>query len=310
MKLKNESAWLAKIGHQRDWIWQGWHIHYSFSQPTSPLKQQNNIPIILLHGFGVSLKHWRHNIALLSQHHSVYALDLLGFGNSQKAYTNYGVELWSELVYDFWSNFINQPCILIGNSIGSLIALNTVVQYPQMAKGLIMLSLPDVAARQKLIPAKLQSLVETVEQVVANPLLIRLLFYVARKPTIIRRSLITAYINHQHVDDELIHLIIQPTHDRGAARALIALTKSMGKFYTSVSDLLQKVKIPMLLIWGKCDRLVPPNQAQKWAKINPLIQLELLENTGHCPHDEVPEIFHSLTKEWLSINFYRAENNS
>lgn len=310
MKLRNEPDWFTKIGHQRDWVWQGWQIHYSFSRPTSPLNQRHNLPIILLHGFGVSLKHWRHNITLLSQHHPVYALDLLGFGNSQKAYTNYGIDLWSELVHDFWSNFINQPCILIGNSIGSLIALNTVVKYPHVAKGLIMLSLPDVAARQKLIPAKLQSLVETLEKVVVNPLLIRLLFYIARKPSIIRRSLITAYINHQHIDDELIDLIIQPTHDQGAARALIALTKSMGKFYTSVSELFAQVNIPMLLIWGKCDRLVPPNHAQKWAKINPLIQLELLENTGHCPHDEVPEKFHSLTKEWLTICFNDLENNS
>ena len=310
MKLNNESTWLPKVGHQRDWMWQGWHIHYSFYRPRSNLAHSNDLPIILLHGFGVSLKHWRHNITLLSQHHPVYALDLLGFGNSQKAYTRYGIDLWAELVHDFWSHFIDQPCIIIGNSIGSLIALNTVVKYPQIAKGLVMLSLPDIAARQKLIPSTLRPLVITLQRIVANPLLIRLLFYLARKPSIISRSLKTAYINHEHLDDELVDLIIQPTHDQGAARALIALTKYMGHFSISVSELLTQVNIPMLLIWGKRDRLIPPYSASKWAQVNSLIELKLLNNIGHCPHDEAPEIFHNILEEWLHNNLSQTIKNS
>ena len=309
MKLKNESAWLSKVGHQRDWMWQGWHIHYSFHRQKSTLTNHHTLPIILLHGFGASLKHWRHNIALLSEYHPVYALDLLSFGKSQKAYTIYGIDLWSELVHDFWSDFIAQPCIIIGNSIGSLISLNSVVKYPQIAKGLVMLSLPDVAARQKLIPVKLQPLVMTLERIVANALLIRLLFYLARKPGIIRRSLATAYINHENLDDELVDLIIQPTHDHGAARALIALTRSMNNFSTSVSELLTQVNIPMLLMWGKRDRFIPPHSAKKWAKVNPLIELKLLDNIGHCPHDEAPEIFHQVLREWLETYFYEVITN-
>ena len=286
-------------GNERDWIWHGWHIHYSFQRVVLENKSKD-IPIILLHGFGASLGHWRHNIPVLSQNHTVYAIDLLGFGASKKAYTNYGIELWSQLVYDFWNVFINKPCIIIGNSIGSLIALNTVAKYPIIAKGLVMLSLPDIAARQKLIPAKIFPLIKTIENLVASPILIRLIFLVARQPNIIRRCLKVAYINHTNVDDELVNIISLPPQDNGAARALIALTKSVSDFSLSAEELLKKINIPILLLWGKSDKLIPPTLAEELAKTNPKIELKLLDNLGHCLHDESPDLFHQLLAQWLN----------
>lgn len=286
------------LGNERDWIWRGWQIHYGFER-VAPENQLRDIPIILLHGFGASLAHWRYNIPVLSQYHTVYALDLLGFGASKKAYTNYGIELWTELVADFWQTFIRQPCVIIGNSIGSLIALNTVAQYPLMAKKLVMISLPDVASRQNMIPSPLQPLVKTLENLVASPLLIRLLFYVVRQPNIIRRSLKVAYIDHTNVDDDLVKIISRPPLDRGSARALIALSKSMGDFATSVEDLLKRVDIPMLLLWGKLDRLIPPTQAQKLTTINPYLELRLLDNLGHCLQDESPQLFNEIILHFL-----------
>ena len=302
-KLMHNSHWQTKVGYQRDWFWRGWRIRYSFHPQNSPEQNSRGAPIILLHGFGASLKHWRNNITVLSQAHPVYAIDLLGFGHSQKAYTNYGIELWSELLFDFWSDFIGQPSFLIGNSIGSLISLNTIVNYPHIAKGLVMLSLPDVAGRGEMVPSKLLPLVLTVENLVANPIVIRLLFYIARQPNVIRFALQRAYIDHRYVDEELVNFISGPPRDQGAARALIALTKSMNSFSTPVSKLLPQVNIPMLLIWGKSDRLVPPNSAEKLAQINPRINLQLLENIGHCPHDESPETFHNIWEKWLKVNF-------
>ncbi|MGI0483484.1 alpha/beta fold hydrolase [Geminocystis sp. CENA526] len=289
---------MVYAGNERDWIWRGWHIHYSFERVATE-NELTDIPIILLHGFGASLAHWRHNIPVLSQYHTVYALDLLGFGASKKVYGNYGIDLWTELVADFWHTFIDKPCIIIGNSIGSLIALNTVAQYPHIATKLVMISLPDISARQKMIPSALQPLVKTLENLVASPLLIRLIFYIVRQPNIIRRSLKVAYIDHSNVDDELINIISRPPLDRGSARALIALSKTMGDFSTSLEELLKRVDIPILLLWGKLDRLIPPTQAQKLAQINPNIELKLLDNLGHCLHDESPQLFNQIVLNFL-----------
>lgn len=288
-----------KIANQRDWIWRGWRIHYRF-QRVSSSHSSRDIPIILLHGFGASSAHWRYNIPFFSQNHTVYAIDLLGFGISQKVYTDYDVNLWSQLVADFWNTFIKKPCIIIGNSLGSLIALNTVVKYPFLARGLVMLSLPDISARQKMIPSFLQSTVKTIENLVASPLLIRLIFPFVSQPNFIRTCLKVAYIDHTNINDELVEIISSPPQDKGAIRALIALTKSMKNFSISAEELLRQVNIPILLIWGKLDRLVPPSNLDKFLQLKPNISGYLLDNLGHCIHDEKPRLFHDIYSNWIS----------
>jgi len=295
MKLKDNSDNGQRYGKQRDWFWHGWRIRYSFYPANIP---ENDIPILLLHGFGASLKHWRHNIPVFKESHSVYAIDLLGFGTSEKAYTNYGIPFWSELVQDFWETFIHQPCIIIGNSIGSLIALNTVANYPHIAKGLVMVSLPDIYGRREVIPAFLFPILQKLENLMASPFLIRLIFFFARQRGIINRSLKLAYVNHANVDDELIEIIATPPQDKGAARTLIALTRYVNDFDISAKTLLCQVNIPILLLWGRCDRLIPPLNAEKLAQTNPQITLKLLDNLGHCLHDENPDLFHRLFFQW------------
>ena len=73
--------WRQRIGNQRDWVWRGWQIRYTFMRSESELEQVNP-PVILIHGFGAAIEHWRYNIPVLSQQHRVYDLDLLGFGAS------------------------------------------------------------------------------------------------------------------------------------------------------------------------------------------------------------------------------------
>ena len=84
--VENSQTWQHRIGHQREIIWRGWQIRYSFLNALSS-KANSKLPIFLIHGFGASVEHWRHNMSALNQNHSVYALDLLGFGASKKVKT-------------------------------------------------------------------------------------------------------------------------------------------------------------------------------------------------------------------------------
>ena len=296
-------SWHTQVGNQRDWLWRGWKIHYSF-EPVSLDSVHLDIPLILLHGFGASIGHWRYNIPILKEKHTVYSLDLLGFGASQKAHTSYQIQLWADLVYDFWRTFINQPIVLVGNSIGSLTALLVAVTHPQIVKGLVMLGLPDISQRQQMIPQWLQPIVRSVENLVASPLAIRIIFYLVRHPSVIRRWLKLAYANQVAVNDELVEIIATPPQAQGAARTLIALTKSVNQrdFSPPTSQLLSQIDSPTLLIWGSCDRFIPSSLGLKLARVNSKIELKLLDGVGHCPHDEVPEVFNQLLLDWLSNN--------
>ncbi|MGK7946399.1 MAG: alpha/beta fold hydrolase [Microcystaceae cyanobacterium] len=294
--------WQKRIGRQREWIWRGWSIRYSFWANPEPDTSQRP-PLILIHGFGASIDHWRNNIKVLGEYSAVYALDLLGFGGSRKANTPYSMELWTAQVYDFWRTVINKPVVLIGNSIGSLVALTAVVTHPEMAKGLIMLSLPDVAARQEMLPKAIEPIVRFTENIVAKSGLLTLLFYFVRQPHIIHRWAGIAYQDKQAVDYELVEIIARPPQDEDAVTAFNALFRSttQANFAQSVKQLLPHVSIPILLIWGKQDRMIPFFFAAQFAQLNPNITLIELEGVGHCPQDECPDRLNQEVLNFMTL---------
>jgi pimeloyl-ACP methyl ester carboxylesterase len=307
--LTTNQSWQERIGNQRDWVWRGWQTRYSYLRAKHradfSLGSKTTPPIIFIHGFGASIEHWRNNLPVIAQNHTVYALDLLGFGASRKADVDYSAALWTEQVHDFWQTFIGVPVILVGNSIGSLVCLNTTAVYPEMVEGLVMLSLPDVSVREDMLPPLVSPIVTGIENLFASPLLIKNLLKLVRRPSIIRKWAGIAYPNKTAITDELVEILSSPAYDDGSEQTLFRLSRSVRKaaFAESVRDLLPQVAVPMLLIWGLKDKMIPPNQARAIAELNSNLKLIELEHAGHCPHDEYPEQFNALLLDWLESTF-------
>jgi pimeloyl-ACP methyl ester carboxylesterase len=299
--LTTNQSWHERIGNQRDWVWRGWQTRYSYLRAKQKTDLQTTPPIIFIHGFGASIEHWRHNMPVISQQYTVYALDLLGFGASRKADVDYSAALWTEQVHDFWQTFIGVPVVLVGNSIGSLVCLNATAVYPEMVKGLVMLSLPDVSVREDILPLLIRPLVTAIENLFASPLALKNLLKIVRRPKIIRKWAGRAYPNKEAITDELVEILSNPAYDDGSEQTLFCLFKSVRKasFADSVRDLLPPINVPILLIWGLQDKMIPPNQARTIAKLNSNLKLIELEHAGHCPHDEYPEQFNALLLDWL-----------
>ena len=295
--------WQQRVGNQRDWVWRGWQTRYTYIRPAQ--NNQKTTPLMLLHGFGASIGHWRHNLEVLGEHYTVYALDMLGFGASEKATANYSVELWVEQVYDFWKVFIRQPVVLVGNSIGSLIAMAAAATHPDMVQGVVMMSLPDPSLEQEALPPWLRPVVAGIKSVVASGFILKGVFSVVRRPSVLRRWAGIAYANPEAVTDELVEILAGPTQDRGSARAFSALFRAtMGAtFGPSVKTVLPTLTMPMLLIWGQKDKFVPPVLARQFAQYNENLQLHSMEDVGHCPHDERPELVNQVILDWIHKHF-------
>lgn len=284
------------LGRQRLWRWRGWRVRYSFSMPPQAAKQP---PIILLHGFGANLNQWRQNLVPLGQHHPVYAIDLLGFGGSEKAATLYNAELWSQQVYEFWRAIVGRPAIVLGHSLGALVALTAVSQQPAMAQGLVMITLP--LSREDLVASWVADVARSTEKVTANPLLMRSLFYGIRRPSLLKRALRGIYTRPELVDQELLDTFARPPQERGAARTLCYLVRSrtQADFSPSTRDMLQGLQMPTLLLWGRQDRVVPFGWADKIAALSPHVVFKPVEG-GHCCYDEFPEVVNHLVLDWLA----------
>lgn len=288
------------LGRQRDWVWRGWQIRYTYLRSKGE-QHPKNPPLLLVHGFGASIEHWRYNLSVLSETHTVYALDLLGFGASRKAFTRYSVNFWSDLLYQFWRTVINVPTILIGNSLGSLVSLTTADRYPDMVHGLILINLPDPSVRSELLPPWGKKVVNGVESLFAASWLLRGLFLILRSKFVIRRWAKLAYPNVPTLDEDLVNLLSTPPQDEGAADGFVSLVQSAlnPDFAPLVKQFLPHLELPMLLLWGELDRLIPVSFSQQLTKLNPNLELVILPKLGHCPHDESPEEFQQVVLPWL-----------
>ncbi|MFM7635265.1 MAG: alpha/beta fold hydrolase, partial [Cyanobacteriota bacterium] len=95
------------------WSHLGHPVHSLSASPGNP----QGPAILLVHGFGASTDHWRHNIPVLSRTHEVHALDLLGFGRSAKPEgLPYGGALWAGQLGTYVRERIGRPTVLVGNS--------------------------------------------------------------------------------------------------------------------------------------------------------------------------------------------------
>lgn len=287
-----------ELGHQRFWHWRGWRVRYTYILPDDPTARQRP-PLLLIHGFGASLEQWRSNLSAWGQQRPVYALDLLGFGHSEKVARLLGTDVWQAQVHGFWQDLIGQPVILMGHSLGALVALTVTAQHAPMVQRLILLTLP--LAREELVAGWLDQLSRRIEGVFATPLLLRPLFYFVRRPSFLRRALMTIYQTPSRVDPDLVDLFARPTLERGAARTLCYLVKSrtQSDFSGVTSELIAQVSVPILLLWGSRDQILPLAWAHRILAANPQVMYREINGAGHCFYDEMPQELDEILHTWL-----------
>jgi len=276
--------------------WQGWTISHA-----AVLNQQSEVPMILIHGFGGSIGHWRQNMAVLGQHHSVYAIDLLGFGASDKPDTAYSLNLWADQVYEYWRSHIRTPAVLVGNSLGSLTCLALASRHPEMVRGIVMISLPDISAQQEAMSPSLRWAIDKIHQFVLNPIILQPLFHLLRQPWVVRQWAKVAYACGEAITDELLEILLKPAQEKGAARAFCAILKAIlgPQCHLNVPAILSQLKIPSLLLWGKCDRMVPSQLARRYLQYSSSLSLVELDDAGHCAHDECPDRVNGELLNWI-----------
>jgi pimeloyl-ACP methyl ester carboxylesterase len=298
------------------WVWHGHRIAWIRQGPSAASQA-----VVLIHGFGASLRHWRHNIPALAQEIEVFALDLLGFGASDKPLSwldgepqrpgsvRYGFALWAELVADFVEGPVRRhqpegPCHLVGNSIGGVVALAAASLLSERGHPPAQVVLIDCAQRT-LDERRVQDL--PMLERFSRPLLKRMvrerwlttaLFRWLARPAFIRRVLKVAYPTGANVDDELVDLLFQPATDPGAPESFRGFVNLFSDVLAP--DFLAELAVPVRMIWGGRDPWESPQEARRWASHFPVIHdLRVLDGLGHCPHDEDPAQVNAILSEWL-----------
>jgi pimeloyl-ACP methyl ester carboxylesterase len=278
------------------WMWRGHKIRY--------VAVGQGKPLILIHGFGASIGHWRKNIPVLADAgYRVFAIDLLGFGASDKAQIAYSVELWEELLADFWTEQVRESAVFVGNSIGALLSLMMMSHHPEMAAGGVLLNAAGgLNHRPEELNAPLRLVMGAFTKLVSSELVGGFLFDRIRQKPRLKKTLAQVYADRTAITDDLVDILYQPSCDLGAQKVFASiLTAPPGP---RPEELLPQVTQPLLVIWGEADPWTPiagSKLYQSLAEKTPeQFQFVSIPKTGHCPHDERPEVVNAAILNWLS----------
>lgn len=294
---ENKAVLGAVFGEQRFWMWRGWRVRYTHLVGSDHTKDES--PLLLLHGAGSSLEQWRENLVAFARHRPVYAIDLVGFGGSQKVACALNSDLWVAQVTDFWRTFLGRPMVLMGHSLGALVALQMATSYPNQVERLVMLTLP--AARQEL-GSSVAQVGAIVEGWFASPLLMRPLFRLVRKRWVIAAALRAIACKPERVNEALIEGFVRPTQERGAARTFCYLVKSRtgDDFGPMTGSLIPLLQMPTLLLWGTFDRVIPISWGRYVNTLSHHLTLVEVEDAGHFFYDERADDLHDLVARWVA----------
>tara|TARA_Y100001968_G_scaffold282693_1_gene280828 strand:- start:421 stop:1335 length:915 start_codon:yes stop_codon:yes gene_type:complete len=290
------------------WNFQGHKVHCLTNSPENRLPQDSSNKtkpaILLIHGFGASTDHWRHNIPVLSLDYEVHAIDLLGFGRSSKpGGLSYGGPLWRDQVVAYVQEKICKPTVLVGNSLGGYAALAAGSALGNGAAGVVLLNAAGYFSEDK---RETKSFWAKATKLIGggflkDPLIQRIIFENLRQPGTIRRTLNQVYIDRTNVDDYLVEAIRKPSLDPGAFKVFRSVFDPGGPQGQPLDELFADLEAPVLLLWGNRDPWMnAPGKRATFLRYAPKATTEIVLDAGHCPHDEVPSQVNKALLEWLS----------
>ena len=290
-----------------NWKWKNWDISWSSSKLSS---NNDALNILLIHGFGASKRHWRHNQDFLGKTYNCYSIDLLGFGESsqpgalldyepyKKDHIKYSFDLWGSQIASFCNEEIKAPVYLIGNSIGGVVSLKAAEILKENCNGLVLID----CAQRKMDDKRLQRsdvfmnlLRPVIKTLVSKRIISNTLFERAANPAVIKQILKKAYPSGKNIDDEIVEILYKPSQRKNSKEAFRGFINLFDDYLAT--DLFDKVDSPIQLIWGENDPWEALSEAKKWkSSYQNIKRLDVIKNAGHCPHDEQPE----QTNEFIS----------
>jgi pimeloyl-ACP methyl ester carboxylesterase len=250
---------------------------------------------VLLHGFGASLYSWNAVVGPLSQHGRVIAYDRPAFGLTERplqweGQNPYGPEAQEDLLIGILDHFGVRQAVLVGNSAGGTISLQAALDYPERVSALILVD-PAVYTGGG-APAWIRPLLATPQLRRLGPLLVRRIQDWG--PQMIEK----AWHDPAKIDPETLALYKKPLQVENWDVALWEFTLANGA--SKLAERLGELHLPVLVITGDDDRIVPTQDSLRLAGEIPNARLVVIPNAGHVPHEEQPQAFMQAVENFLT----------
>src|SRR5256714_2205136 len=252
-------------------------------------------PVLFVHGIGAGARSfmWRRNFLPLARDFRTYAVDLLGFGYSDKpAAAPYSADLYVELISDFLREVVARPAAIVAHTLSAAFAVRVADERPELVNSLVLVS-----------PTGTDSLS-------ARPGVTGAAFYGLLHSPVLGTSFYNAVTSERGVRDyardqlfyerrfatpRLVAHYYAVSHLPGAQYAATAFLS--GYLNTDIREPFARLRQAVTLAWGKQDTMNPIEQAGLLLRLNPRARLEVFDRCRQMPPEEHAERFNALVPD-------------
>lgn len=253
-------------------------------------------PLLLIHGYGAGSWVWEKQIDILSKNYRVYALDIIGYGYSDRPRIEYTPETYIHFLRDFMDGLGIERATLIGNSMGGGIAWAMAALFPKRVKRLILIDCvpPDVLAQVRNESFRTLAVVKDIP-------FLPYLVIASRNMNSIRRILQECLFDRRLITPALLSRQFELIRFKGSSWVLYSTLKH-AKATSKMGDYLSLIDHPTLLIWGEQDLVFPPSVGESLHQAIKGSKMHLIKKSGHIPMWETPEEVNRAILDFLKDN--------
>jgi pimeloyl-ACP methyl ester carboxylesterase len=262
--------------------------------------------VVLVHGLGGSHLNWDLLAPLLTDHARVWALDLPGFGRSEPGGRTASVSANAAALHRFLTEVVGEPVVLVGNSMGGMLSILATGEHPEAVTGLVLLDPAVPGPRRALDP-----LVALMFAIYAVPFVGERFMRMRRtrqsELARVREMLRLVGVDPEAVPARVIDRSVTLLQERedveGMDRAFLAAARSLLRLLIDprrYRKAMASIRVPVLLVHGDRDRLVPVAAARDIARRHPSWRYLEMAAVGHVPQLQVPEKLAAELVAWLA----------
>ena len=251
-------------------------------------------PVLLIHGLGASVETWQDTLPVLAKTYHVYAVDLVGFGYSDKPAAEYTTDYLVDFIRAFMDVVGMEQAALVGHSLGGALVLRFAIRHSDRTTKLVLVAGSGLS-RDVGLGLRLASL----------PLVGELLLRPSPEKT--RQALKPFFHDPILLTDAFVDLNYDLITQPGAQAAYLSTVRNLASVFGAKRHLgddiiarLEEIRVPTLVIWGAQDAIVPVAHAEIARARIADAQIQILPECGHMPMMERPEQFNRLVGRFLA----------
>lgn len=256
--------------------------------------QANGPALLLIHGFSASLHTWEPWVQRMGDEYRIISLDLPGHGLT-RAPAGYqaSIEAYRDVVHEFTRSRGLTDFALAGSSMGGNVSWEYALAYPEQVNALILVDASgweDSRAEAREEPQVFKLL----RNPTLGPIMIQL-----DSSRLVRQGLEASFYDPALVDDAMLNRYVQLARAPGHREILLQMTLGFRERNYATPERLAALQMPVLVLTGDTDRLVPPEHAQQFHSAIAGSELVVFQNTGHIPQEEKPDESATAVREFL-----------